>query len=290
MKSSRTVLAAAVAVLASVAILVTLLAHYANVLTNSSSFSSRAVRVVHSGAVQSLIVDTVTGRVLDETGNQPGAQQLINEAVRAALSNRQIIGEIRAAARTLQTELDSGHADALTLTLPAIGSAMAPTIESRSPQLAEAVSRIGTVTVVDLPIPSSAASAVHDLATIGRDSTLLIVLSAALVALALILTAERRRTLRWLGLGALVSGLLAAAIYLLGRWIVVDQFSGSAARTAAHAAWGVYLGGLETSGLVVAVIGALVAIGAWVVRRTPQYEAATSPRAREPSRANARRS
>lgn len=272
MKStSRTFLAALATVVASVAIFVTLLAQYASVLSESSSFSNHAVTVVHSGAVESLVVNTVTGRVLDEVGNNASVQPLVQTAVRDALSNGRITGEVRAAAQTLQRELASGQANALTLTLPDIGSAIAPSVESTSPQLAEAVSQIGTVTVLDVPIPSTVSSVIHDLAVAGRDSTLLIVFSAAMVALALLLSQDRRRTLLGLGVGAVVSGLLAAAIYLIGRGLVVNQFSDPAAQTAARAAWNVYLGGLETSGLVLAGIGAAVAIAAVLLRPRRSY-------------------
>ncbi len=67
-------------------------------------------------------------------------------------------------------------------------------------------------------------------------------------------------------LGAFVSGLLGAAIYLVGRGIVVNEFSTPSARTAARAAWSIYLGGLETSGLVLAGLGALVAVVAVLLR------------------------
>jgi hypothetical protein len=268
MKStSRAFLAAVVTGLASVAILVTLLAHYASVLANPSGFASRAVSVVHTGAVESLIVDSVTNRLVGEAGDQAVAQPTIKEGVREALYDRQITREIRAAAETLQSELASGQANALTLTLPDIGPATAASLESRSPQLAEVVSRTGTITVLDVRIPSTATTAIHDLAVVGRDSSLLIVLSAAMMALALILSPDRRRTLLGLGLGAFAAGLLAAAIYLIGRALVVDQFSLPAARTAAHAAWNAYLGGLESSGLVLAGIGAVVAAVAALSRR-----------------------
>ena len=264
--TGRTFLAAVVTVIASVAMLVTLLAHCANVLAGSSSFSSRAVSVVQTGAVESLIIDSVTSRVLDAVGNQTSVQPMVRDAVREALSNPQITGEIRATAETLQRELVSGRANALTLTLPDIGPATASSLESRSPQLAEVVSRVGTITVLDVRIPSTAAGAIHALADVGRDSSLLVILSAALVALAMILAPDRRRTLRGLGLGAFASGLLAAAIYLIGRGIVVDQFSAPAAHTAARTAWGVYLGGLESSGLVLAGIGAAVAAATALTR------------------------
>lgn len=253
--------------LASVAILVTLLAQYAHVLADSSSFSNDAVRVVHSPAVESLIVDTVTRRVLGAVRGDTSLEPTIRDAVRQGLSNGQVTGEIRAAAASLQSQLVSGQANVLSLTLPGIGSVVASIIESTSPQAAEAVRGVGTVTVLDVPVPHSAALAIHDLAVLGRDSSLLIVFSVAMAVLALILSADRRRTIIGLGLGAAVSGLLAVAVFYLGRALSVSQFAAPTARTAARAAWDVYLGGLQSSGLVLAGIGAAVAVVAALLPR-----------------------
>ncbi len=124
------------------------------------------------------------------------------------------------------------------------------------------VSRIGTVTVLDVHIPSPAAKAVHTLATLGRNSALLLIVTIALAALALIISPDRGRTLIGLGLGAFASGLLAAAAYFVGRGVVVNEFSTPDARTAAQTAWNVYVGGLETWGFVLAGVGAVTACAA----------------------------
>jgi hypothetical protein len=264
---SRGFLALVATLLTSVAILITLLAHYANVVSSSATFSNRAVQLVHTGAVRSLIVDNIANRLLGEVGNQASLQPVITEAVSEAMDNQRISDEVSAAASSLHNQLVSGHANALSLTLPDIGPAIAAVVQSRSPQLAAEVSRVGSITVVDVPIPSSASSAIHDLAQVGRDASLLIILSAALAALALLLSTDRRRTIAGLGLGAVVAGLIAAAAYIGGRGVVVNEFSAPAAQTAARAAWSIYLGGLETSGLVVAAVGALVAVSATVLGR-----------------------
>jgi hypothetical protein len=255
-----------VTAVACLGILVTPLAHYANrVLVNSDSFSQRAVTVVHTGPVESLIVDTVTNRLMAYVGDQTSLRPTIEQGVREALSNQQITDAIRAAAGSLQRQLVSGNATALTLTLPDVGASIASRIEPISPQLADEVTRIGTITVLDVPIPPAAATAVNDLATVGRDFTLLLVVTVAMIALALAISADRGRTLIVLGLAAFASGALAVAAYLGGRGIVVNEFSSGDARTAAQTAWSVYLGGLETTGFVLAGIGAVAALAGAVV-------------------------
>ncbi len=265
--AGRKLAAAVLTALASLAILVTLLAHYADhVLVNPAGFSNRAVQVARTGAVESLIVTQVTDRLLATVGAGSSVRPTVQAAVRAAMSDRRITAEIRRAAGLLRSELVSGNASALTLTLPDAGSAIASSIEPISPQLAAAVTRIGTVTVLDVPIPAAAASAGQATAQAGRDAPLLLILTVALILLALLVSPRRRTTLLALGLGALASGLLAVAFCLAGRGLIVGQFSTPDARTAVRAAWNVYLSSLESSGLLLAGLGAVITCAAAIVR------------------------
>jgi hypothetical protein len=260
--SGRRFLAGLVTVLASLTILVTLLAHYAQTLADPSGFADKAVTVVRTEGVQSIIVGAVTNRIVAEAGGATSVQPEIESAVSEAVASEQVASEVRDAATSLQGQLVSGTARSLTLTLPNLGPSIADSIASRSTVLADEVRNLGTVTILDVPIPSSDAGIVHDLARAGNDFSLLIVLSVALAVLALLISPDRARTLRGLGAGVAVGGLLAAVVYLVGRNIVVDEFSADDARTAAGAVWSTYLGGLETWGFVLAAIGVLVAAAA----------------------------
>jgi hypothetical protein len=272
--TGRKLMAAIVAALASLAILITLLAHYADhILVNSSSFANRAVSLVQTPGVESMISGIVTSRVVADAGHQTSVQPLIESAVGEALSNTQISTDVRDAAASLQSQLVSGTATRLTLSLPDVGPSIAASIESRSPALADEVRNLGTITVVDVQIPPTEATVVHDLADASRDSVLLVILSIALVVLALLLSPSRARTLRALGIGAAISGLLAVAVYLVGRGIVVNEFSAGDAQTAAGAVWSTYIGGLETWGFVLAGIGALIAGLAASRVRNPRHQA-----------------
>ena len=112
---------------------------------------------------------------------------------------------------------------------------------------------------------------IHDLARAGNDFSLLIILSVALAALALLISPTRARTLRGLGVGLALVGVLAAAAYLIGRSIVANEFSPGDARTAADAVWNTYLGSLEVWGFVLAAVGLVVAALATTAVRSPRY-------------------
>jgi hypothetical protein len=183
------------------------------------------------------------------------------------MSSRVVDRDFRAAAGSLHGELVSGAANQLILTLPGIGSAIASSIQSDNPQVRAAVRNIGTVTVLDVGIPPSDAKDIHDLVSAGRDASELLIVTVALLLLALIISPSRRRTLVGLGLGAAVSGLVVVAIYVVGRGVVVNRFSMPEARTAAQAAWHAYLGGLEIWGFVLAALGAVTACAAGAAGR-----------------------
>jgi hypothetical protein len=230
--------------------------------------------------VRSLIVNEISSRLVADGANNSSVHPLVDEAVQQALLNGPVTAEVRAATASLQSQLLSGHASDLRLTLPDLGPAIASSLESRAPELAAEVERIGTITVADVRISPSASQAVNDLAYLGRDAALLIVLTVALGALALLLSSDRRRTVIGLGVGACVTGLIAVAAYLGGREVVLGEFSSQNARTAAGVVWSVFLGGIETLGFVIAGLGAAVATAAALLgagRATPTEDRGSSP-------------
>jgi hypothetical protein len=269
--NGRRFLAGFVTVLASAVILVTLLAHYAQTLVDPAGFANKAVAVVHTQGVESIIASTVDDRIVSEVRGASTVEPEISSAVSEALASEQVSTDIREAAVSLQSQLVSGRATSLTLALPDFGSSLASSIESRSALLADEVRNLGTVTVLNVPIPSSDATLIHDLARAGNDFSLLIILSVALAALALLISPTRARTLRGLGVGVTLVGLVAAAAYLIGRGIVANEFSPGDARTAADAVWNTYLGSLEVWGFVLAGGGVVVAVVASTAARSRRY-------------------
>jgi hypothetical protein len=261
--AGRGLAAALLTLLASIMILVTLVTSYVNhEFANSSNFADQATSVLRSNSIDQLIVTRVTDEVVPNSRLASSVRPEIETAVHEIVSSRPVTDEFRAAAENLQAQLAAGNADRLTLELPDVGSALASQVGSASPELADDLRDIGTVRIVDVPIPSGAATIVHDTISFSKNAALLLILTIALIVLALVVTPERRRTLIRLGLGALVSGLVVVALYLLGRELVVNQFSGQDAQTAARALWSGYLSGIELPALLVAGGGLVVTVAA----------------------------
>ena len=250
----RALLAALLSVLASVAMLLALIAGSVTTLTGSG-FAGRTLRVVEAGPLRATVISTVTNHVLAVTGDRAAVTPLVSQAVDEALSSAPVRAEIDAAARSLQSQLESGRTSVLRLSLPDVGPRLGGLVAPRSPQLAAILDRIGTVQVADIPLPAGASTAAHDLSLVGGDSTLAIVLCVLLAGGALLISPSRWGTLQGLGIGAIASGLVAAGIYLIGGNLVSGSFSLPLAQTAARAAWDSYLGGLEPAGLTLAGAG-----------------------------------
>ena len=113
--SGRRLLAGLVTVLASAVILLTLLAHYAQTLVDPAGFANKAVAVVHTQGVQSIIASTVEDHIVSEVPGASTVQPEISAAVGEALASQQVSADIREAAVSLQSQLVSGTATSLTL-------------------------------------------------------------------------------------------------------------------------------------------------------------------------------
>jgi hypothetical protein len=247
----RALLAGLLVVLASVAMLVALVAGSVTTLTGPG-FAGRTLRVVEAGGLRTAVIGTVTSHVLAITGDQAPVTPIVTQAVDEAFSSPLVKAELTAAARSLQSQLESGQARVLRLTLPGLGPRLGALVAARSPQLASVLDRLGTLQVVDVPLPPAASTAARELALLGRDSTLAILLCVALAAGALLISPARWGTLQGLGVGAIAAGLVAIGAYLVGANLIADSFSLPIAQTAARAAWDSYLGGLEPGGLALA--------------------------------------
>jgi histone H3/H4 len=96
-------------------------------------------------------------------------------------------------------------------------------------------------------------------------AVILPLVAVALFVAAILVAAPRRRALLWIGVTMAVTGVLIAAGVPLARAIVLDQFeatrvlSAGQARVAASEVYDAFVGGLLAWGLVLALLGALVA-------------------------------
>ncbi len=88
------------------------------------------------------------------------------------------------------------------------------------------------------------------------------VLTVGLVAAALALAPDRRRTVVGLGIGAAVAGVLLVVLLNLVRSAVIGRVDGAAQQDAVAGIWDAYLGDLRTTGWIVAACGAVVAAAA----------------------------
>ncbi len=253
--SGRRAVAAIATLLASIAMVLALVSvHFDKVLVNKHGFTSHATTVWESNQVQKLVVNRVTDAVVPSSGLLSVAQPVVQRAVGVITASKPVKAAVRTAAEELQPQLVSGNANQLTLSLP-VGAELAPELRSVNGTLADLVRQVGNVRIFSVQFPSAAATTMHAAATFGSDATIFVIIAVGLIAVALVISPERFRTLMRLGFGAMIGGLLVVAAYFVLRALSLAQLSGDA-ETVVRVVWNTYLGGLVIPALVMAGIGA----------------------------------
>jgi hypothetical protein len=260
----RRVAARVLVVLASLAILLALVAAYARQSTvNSDQFANRATAALGDDSVRSLIAQKITDEVvLKNEADLIAARPIIESVASEIVGGRAFRGLFGTAVRDVHRALFKRDKNTVTLTIADVGTVLAAALEQVRPQLAEDLQSTERVELVREDIGSLSAT----LADVAEDvqilAILLIVLSLILVAGALIVAPDKRDTIIELGLGAAAAGGLLVVAYAIARSAVVNQLEAPEEQAAARAVWDAFLGDLRNEGWILAGAGAVMAAAA----------------------------
>jgi hypothetical protein len=251
-------------VLASLAILLALIAAYARqAAVNSDQFANRATVALHDDAVRSLIAQKVTDEVvLKNEADLLAARPIIESVASEIVGGRAFTGLWRNAVRDLHRALFKRDKHTVTLTVADVGTVLAAALEQLRPSLAHELRSTERVDIVRRDVGSLSATVADIAERVKVLAILLIVLSLGLVAGALFLSPDRRGTVIELGLGAAVAGGLLVVTYAVTRSAAVNHLNEPDEQAAARAVWDAFLGDLRTEGWILAASGAVVAAAA----------------------------
>ncbi|HVW18245.1 MAG TPA: hypothetical protein VHB30_08340, partial [Solirubrobacteraceae bacterium] len=261
---ARRRLAAALAVLASVAIVLALVVGYAKrAAVDSDQFANRATVALRSESVRTLIAQRITDQVvLENESDLIAARPIIESVTSQVVGGRAFTAIFRSGVRDVHRALFEGDQHTLTLTLADVGTVLAAGLEVVRPSLADRVRSTGRIEIVQRDIGSASATAAHIAHTVRVLAWLLLALAAVLVAAALTVAPDRRRTTVHLGIGAAVGGIVLVVAYGILRGAAVGHLTDPDARSAAGAVWDAFLGDLRTAAWILAGVGAVVAASA----------------------------
>jgi hypothetical protein len=287
---ARRIVAKLLVVLASVVMVPALVAGYGwRAAVDSDQFANRATAALRDDSVRSIIAERITDDVvLEREADLIAARPLIQSVASAVVASRAFTRLFRSAVRDLHRAVFVRDQRTITLTVADVGTVLAVAVEQLRPSLARDIEAAGRVDVIQREaggIASTAAGVAGDLRLIAIAlSGLWLVLVAAAVAL----SPDRRRTVMWLGAGAAAAAAAVVVAYGIARAIAVREVDGAEARAAAGAIWDAFLGDLRTVAWVVGGFGAVVAAAAASLLRPVELGAplrrAALAVAREPRR------
>jgi hypothetical protein len=251
-------------VLASVVLVLAVIAGYVrHAAIDSDQFANRATAALRDESVRKLIAERVTDGVIRRQENLIAARPIIESVTSAVVGGRAFTSLFRAGVRDVHRAVFRRDENTVTLTLRDVGTVVAAALERLRPSLARQIENAtGRVQLIKRDVGTVAAK----LARLGKDVGILLWLLTgvllALVAGAIALSRDRRRTVVELGIGAAAAGVLVAVALAVGRSVAVHHVQGPDAQAAAGAVWDAFLRDLRTAAWIVAGSGAVVAAAA----------------------------
>jgi hypothetical protein len=260
----RLVGARVLVVVASLAILLALVAAYARqAAVDSDQFANRATAALRDDSVRSLIAQKLTDEVvLKNKADLIAARPIIESVASDIVGGRAFTGLWRKAVRDVHRALFKHDENTVTLTIADVGTVLAAALEQVRPSLARELRSTERVEIVRRNIGSLSATLADVAERVKVLAILLILVSLMLVAGALFLSPDRRSTVIELGIGVAVAGGLLVVAYAITRSAAVNHLNEPDEQAAARAVWDAFLGDLRTEGWILAGSGAVVAAAA----------------------------
>lgn len=121
---------------------------------------------------------------------------------------------------------------------------------------------IGQIQVLD----TTALKAVHNgIAALGISLFALIAIAIGSFAGAILMSSRKLFTTRWIGIGVVIGVIVTTIAFWIGRWYALLSVHDEVYHKAGVAVWNSLTSGLSQQSLVLGIVGALVAVGAWFI-------------------------
>jgi hypothetical protein len=229
----------ALVVAASLALVLALVAAYARrALVDSDQFANRATVALQNESSRTLVAARITdGVVLDRAADLIAARPLIESAVSSIVGGRAFGKLFRSGVGDMHRALFARGQNTVTLTVADVGTVVGAALEKLSPKVAREIESTGRVALLRRHVGDVGAQAARIADAVRLLALGLLLASLGLVAAALALSADRRRTVVELGTGAAVAGVLLVVALAVVRSVAVNRVAGADEQAAARAVW-----------------------------------------------------
>jgi len=189
--------ARALVVLASVALILALVAGYArHAVVNSSQFSNRATVALQNDNVKTLVADKITDDVvLKNQRDLLSARPIIQSVASGIVGSRAFTSLFRSAVRDVHRALFDRDQHTVTLTVSDVGTVLAAALQQLRPSLAKQLEAVGRVQIVKRDVGDASAKVVRVADAVRIIALLLALLSVALIGVAIAISPRRRHTI-----------------------------------------------------------------------------------------------
>jgi hypothetical protein len=255
-------------VLGGVALVGGILVRYADQnLLEPERFAEHAVKVLDDAGAQSEIGDVIVNELEKQGEKREPTQRAVNESIAEISADERFRDALSAALVIANEQALGADEQAVSVRVKNVGPPVADGLAKEDPQLARQVPRD-----LDLPVANTGSTGtLVDVARRADDvsslSLILPILGGLLMIGGVVVANDRRTAVFGAAMGVALAGAAVFTGYIAGREIAARQPDDDAAQDAARAIWDAVFGGLETLGLVMAAVGALVALIAGVANR-----------------------
>jgi hypothetical protein len=254
----------ALVVAASAVLVLALVAGYARrAVVDSDQFANRATAALRDDSVRVLVAERIADDVvLENEADLITARPIIQAVASGIVGSRAFTSLFRAGVRDVHRALFDRDRDTVTLTVADVGTVLAAALERVRPSLARRVDSTGRVAVLERDVGALSGDLARLAERVRLLAFLLLAVSLALVATALAVSRDRRRTVVELGAGVAAAGVLLVVAYGVARSLALGRVEGLEDRAAAGAVWDAFLGDLRAAAWVLAGSGAVIAAAA----------------------------
>jgi hypothetical protein len=233
----------------------TCLAWWASGLADAETFAAQATAALGEDEVNQLVAERLVDRYANDTVLGTSARPAAVAVTRSVISSDEFAGVFQSAVRTAHEQLVSDRDDSVTVAVAGAAPLLEPVLDDSGSSDSPPPSS-GVLAVVDDPALVRAAHVLSVMDTLAWACAAGWLLASAV---AVMLATDRRRTIRRLGFGLFVAGLVLVAGVAVGR-AAAGHGEPADVRAAAGATVTVFTATLRRLGLVIALLGAVVAI------------------------------
>ena len=228
---------------------------------DSDAFADRATTALEDPDVRAFISERVTDQAVKVRPDLVGVRPVIGAVADGIIRSTPFRALFRAGATDLHRSVFTRDSTTVSLAVSDVGVLVIQALERISPAAAKRVPpnletqlvRISDGSEQALTQALQLAEGIHFLAVACLS------LAALLLVAGVLLAPDRRRVFGWIGLGAVGAGLATVLLFTVAGLLVTHAAEDGQPRDAARAVWDVYLGDLRDWGVLVAVVGAVVA-------------------------------